>query len=209
MRPAAEGKKLFFSRLIFFPDGPQLPARGEHLKEDQPQTHLHTLGSWRRTGGSGMVDQTILKVRISVMVEYHHLWQKEFVQRYSAVLMMKELMLDLFTSCNSNLNLKFNKQSLKMHEGKKAVSKVECAREYHDPRLCSKFNLSQTARPCESLCKVTAGTRGKGKGGWGFAARWPGSHDAALLHSRCKFWATSTYKLRYRCTCRYTLAHTQ
>lgn len=30
-------------------------------------------------------------------------------------------------------------------------------REYHDPQLCSKFNLSQTAWLCESLCKTMAG----------------------------------------------------
>lgn len=41
-----------------------------------------------------------------------------------------------------------------MHESKKALLKWS-VREYHDPRLCSKFNLSRRARLHESLCKAT------------------------------------------------------
>lgn len=59
------------------------------------------------------------------------------------------------------LNLKFNEQSLKTHEGKNTLLTLS-VRERHDPRLCSKFNLSQTAQPYESLCKATLGLSERG-----------------------------------------------
>ncbi len=99
------------------------------------------------------------------------------------------------------LTLKFNKQSLKTHEGKNILLTLS-VRERHDPRLCSKFNLSQTAQPYESLCKATLGLSERGQ----LWMRWLGSHDAVLLSSRCKF--CSICKHTYWYAWIHTLEHT-
>lgn len=173
MKPVKEGKKLFFSGLsfvfcffFFLMDRSFLPE-GNVSKRVSHKLTCTPWGHGGVTGGGGMVEQIILKVRMVCdgiiisgrwnlsNVTHHFLWWRSW--------------------CNWNLNLKFDKQSLKMHEGKKAVLKLSAPESITTLGCVLNFIFLKQHAPVSHYAKQRRARGGGGRVGgglWGCEMAW-------------------------------------